>query len=339
MTRPSKERPRVVVVGATGFLGSAVCVGLDGDFDVIPVCRRTSDRWRLRSLGFAGRDPVPLDDLAIPSIDAVVIAAGGGSPQIASQSAMSAVSDELNLHSSIVQRLAFSQSPPAFITIGSRTQYGRLSSVPAREDVARRPQSLYALSKEYVERLYDLIAVQADVRSAHLILTNPYGPYEWTPGRPHGLVSLFLAQALEQGVITVYGDGTDLRDYIYIDDVVRAVKAAVTKVTNSGLAQRTINIGSAQGTTILQLAQLVSSAATQAGICDSVLIRHVDAPNSATALETGDFVADIQRAHGQLQWAPRIGLQDGLRRLIEEDWKRILLARDVRPTVPVALAD
>lgn len=313
----------MAVVGASGFLGSSICAALTPHFNVVPVCRPASDLWRLRATSTDVPDPIEISGLRARNVDAVVVAAGGGSPQVVSRDAMAAVREELAMHDRIIDELALSRNPPVFVILGSRTQYGRLDQLPAQEGDVRRPQSLYAASKQHIETVYRVLAAQSRVRAVSLLLTNPYGPLEWVPGRTHGLVSLFLVQGLSDGRITVYGSGEELRDYLYVDDVSHAVRLAIGRLLDGSIENEVINIGSGTGTTIFELASQVSKALHLVKPGREISVQSVSPPGDSLAIESGDFIADIARAHTRLSWAPSVGLMQGIESLVHRDYARI----------------
>ena len=101
----------------------------------------------------------------------------------------------------------------------------------------------------------------------------------------------------------MYGDGRQLRDYIHVDDVVTALLTLATAPAADG---RAYNVASGTGTAMADLAAMVID------LAGSGRIAHTEWPALAAQIETGDFVADIGRMRRDLDWAPSIGLRDGL---------------------------
>jgi nucleoside-diphosphate-sugar epimerase len=113
--------------------------------------------------------------------------------------------------------------------------------------------------------------------------------------------------ALNDDTITVYGDGMQRRDYIYIDDVVAALVVLGGSERSSG---RVYNVGSGVGTRLIDMAETIVR------IAGGGRIEHAPWPPVAEQIETGDFVADISRIDRELGWRPRVALDDGLRRTV-----------------------
>ncbi|MGE0865449.1 MAG: NAD-dependent epimerase/dehydratase family protein, partial [Vicinamibacterales bacterium] len=113
----------------------------------------------------------------------------------------------------------------------------------------------------------------------------------------------FIHLALAGESLTLYGDGRQLRDYIHVDDVVAALLALAAAPGTDGMAY---NVASGTGTAMADLAAMVIE------IAGSGRVTHVEWPELAAQIETGDFIADIGRIRRDLGWAPGISLRDGL---------------------------
>src|SRR5439155_19062108 len=103
---------------------------------------------------------------------------------------------------------------------GSRLQYGRPRTRPVREDQLQEPTSLYGLHKMIGERYHRLYHELYGLPTCCLRISNPYGPGQDRPDRAFGVVGNFLAMASRDEDIPLYGGGGQLRDYVFVDDVV-----------------------------------------------------------------------------------------------------------------------
>jgi UDP-glucose 4-epimerase len=145
-----------------------------------------------------------------------------------------------------------------FISSGG-TVYGKIDKCPLQEDMPTDPISSYGLQKITIEKLIYLYSNMHGLDYRIVRLSNPYGPYQ----RPNGVLgaaSTFVYKALKGEDITVYGDGSVVRDFIYIDDTIKAL-IKVAKDKNDGSdCFKTFNLGSGKGTSIKELLSLVSDA-------------------------------------------------------------------------------
>lgn len=144
------------------------------------------------------------------------------------------------------------------IIAGSRLQYGHVDTLPAREDAPQTALSIHALHKQTVEKYYDLYNRLFGIRYAVARITNPYGPGQPAGRTAYGVINRMIHLAIADRPLTIYGDGTQLRDYIHVDDVVTALVAMASSSQADG---RAYNVASGTGTRMIDLAgQIISIA-------------------------------------------------------------------------------
>jgi dTDP-L-rhamnose 4-epimerase len=181
--------------------------------------------------------------------------------------------------------------------------------VPLASSAARtepRPTNIYAATKLAQEHILAAWTAAHDTNLSMLRLQNVYGPGQSLTNSYTGIVALFARLARQGQALEVYEDGRILRDFVYIDDIVEALFAAIEKPANGS---RCLDIGSGIPTTIHQLADQI------AGICGAPL------PNVVGKFRDGDVRAarcDIDPAKNELDWRPKWTLEDGLPALL--DW-------------------
>lgn len=141
-----------------------------------------------------------------------------------------------------------------FISSGG-TVYGKESVCPIPEDAPTNPISSYGIQKITIEKLLYLYNYMYGLDYRIIRLANPYGPYQ-RPDGVLGAVTTFTYKALKGDEITVYGDGSVVRDFIYIDDAIRAIE----KIVNSENKYHTFNVGCGYGTSIKQVIEAVHTA-------------------------------------------------------------------------------
>ncbi|OBG34104.1 NAD-dependent dehydratase [Mycobacterium alsense] len=169
-----------------------------------------------------------------------------------------------------------------------------------------RPTNIYAATKLAQEHILGAWTAAHDSRLSVLRLQNVYGPGQSLTNSYTGIVTLFARLARQQRPLEVYEDGHIVRDFVYIDDVVDALFAAIEK---PAAQPRCLDIGSGIPTTIHELAQKI------AAFCDA------PQPVVVAKFRDGDVRAascDIEPARNALDWRPKWALEDGLRALL--DW-------------------
>lgn len=135
-----------------------------------------------------------------------------------------------------------------FISSGG-TVYGRLNKFPLQEDMPTYPINSYGLQKITIEKLLYLFNCMHGLDYRIVRLANPYGPYQ-RPNGVLGAVTTFIYKTLARKTVDVYGDGSVVRDFIYIDDAIKGILAIANDMGNS---YKTYNLGSGRGISINEL--------------------------------------------------------------------------------------
>ncbi len=180
--------------------------------------------------------------------------------------------------------------------------YGRDAPIPSLEDVLPLPESPYGIAKFCAEQYIGLYNRLHGTSHAVLRLANVYGPRQ-DPAGEAGVIAIFCSSALAGAQATVYGDGTQTRDYVYVGDVVEAFVAAADRGWPG-----TWNIGTATETSVLDLVEII------AGIAGRPMAP-VFAP--ARSGELSRSAVAVDRAAAELGWRARVPLADGVRRTYE----------------------
>jgi UDP-glucose 4-epimerase len=191
---------------------------------------------------------------------------------------------------------------------GSR--YGAPTRLPVDETAELNPLSPYAAAKVAGEMYVRAYAAMYGIAPICLGLANVYGPRQ-NPHGEAGVIAIFGSRMIGGQPVTVYGDGTAARDYVYVDDVVDAfVRAGLAPLTTVG----TYNIGTGQQTTVAEVHGLIAAA-----------FDAQSAPCYAAA-RTGELQAialDATKAGEELGWKPAVDLVEGIQRTMQ--WLRATL--------------
>ena len=186
----------------------------------------------------------------------------------------------------------------------SAAVYGDTPVVPVVEDAPCRPLSPYGVDKLASELMLGAYAATHGVAATPLRFFNVYGPRQ-DPSSPYsGVISIFADRARAGKPLTIFGDGQQTRDFVYVGDVARAVVAAAMADGGDGTA---MNIGTGRETTVRQLAEIVVGLAGT-----GVAISH--AP--ARAGEIVRSLAAVERVRATLGWQAEVALADGLARTL-----------------------
>ncbi|MDM8526597.1 NAD-dependent epimerase/dehydratase family protein [Anaerolineales bacterium HSG24] len=185
--------------------------------------------------------------------------------------------------------------------------YGGQLVEKVHEELMPNPASPYAVSKLAAENYVHTIGKLWDIETVSLRIFNAYGPGQSIPPIHAPVIPAFVQQILGHGSILIHGDGQQSRDFIYVDDVVRALVLAATA---TGINRETINIGTGVGTTMKQLIGAIEEITNQ---------RAQIIKNPSVSPGVISLMADTQRAKSLLNFTPQVALSDGLAMLIERD--------------------
>jgi len=179
------------------------------------------------------------------------------------------------------------------------TVYGVPRNVPIREDHPTNPINAYGIGKLTVERYLQMYGYLEGLDYVTLRLANPYGPGQ-RPETAQGVITAFLYNIARGKEIVVWGDGTVVRDYVYVDDAVEAIAQAGSTV----VSRCALNIGSGAGYSVLQIIEIIKEV-----IGHEVAI----AFQSGRPFDVPSNVLDIERARSDLGWRPVTEIRDGIR--------------------------
>lgn len=193
------------------------------------------------------------------------------------------------------------------ILASSGAAYGEQTQQPVSENAVMLPTSPYAVSKLSSEYYVRAIGALWKIESVVLRIFNAYGPHQQLPPSHPPVIPRFLKQAMSGGSLVIFGDGKQSRDFVYIDDVVRALELAAT---TQNINQACINIGSGVDTTMTQLVQDIETL---------IGTRVHRLYNDEEARGVSRLVADISFAAKALDWSPRVSLREGLANILKQD--------------------
>lgn len=203
---------------------------------------------------------------------------------------------------------------PVVIFAGTVTQAGLPVSLPVDESHPDHPVTVYDLHKWMAEQYLKHYVREERLRGAVLRLANVYGPGPTSVAADRGILNTMVRRALHGEDLTVYGEGRQVRDYVYVDDVAAAFLGAVPNI--APLNGEHFVIGSGTGHSIKETIDLVADrVAVRTGRRARVV--HVEPPPGGSQIDARDFIADTRRFVGATGWTARYSLAEGVDRTIE----------------------
>lgn len=303
---------RVLVCGGAGFIGSTLTDRLIGDGHEVVVVDDFShgNRANLHGALATGRCELATADITGSGLSDVVAAAA---PEVVVNLAaqidvrVSVANPVLDASTNVLGTVAVLEAARRagarkVVLASSVAIYGPPGALPVTEETPTNPLSPYAVSKLTGELYLRQYTKLHGLQTTTLVLTNTYGPRQDSRGEA-GVIAIFADQMLSGAPTRVFGEGTNSRDYVYVDDVVDALARACGPVADGCR----INIGTGVAVTDLELHRLMAE-----------VVGGVPEPEFAPA-RLGDLphmVVDASRAADLLDWHPQVELRDGIARTI-----------------------
>ena len=190
----------------------------------------------------------------------------------------------------------------------SRLVLGKIIENPVTEMHPTNPLSLYGVHKLAAEKYHLMYFKDYGIPTVVLRLANPYGERQQMKHSKYSLPGWFMRLAMEGREISIFGDGTMLRDYVHVSDLVDAfLRAGVTEEAYGEV----FNCGFGRS---YQFKDMVTA------VVDTVAkgtIRYVPWPDKYEHIETGDFRTDISKLSTITGWQPVVPLEEGVKRMFE----------------------
>lgn len=201
-----------------------------------------------------------------------------------------------------------SMNPDAqYVYIGSSMQFGRVTeeSLPIPEEYMQNPISLYGIHKTAAESYCNIYRNAFGLSSVIVRLPHVYGP-SITGQETRSIIEKFIKKALRNESFNVNGFGKDLKDIVYVDDIVDALCAVI----ESNITDGTYNIGSGKGVLFSYVAQMIIDE------CGSGQYNLVPFPKELEPFEIGSFYFDIAKIQKELGWNPKTNIREGIAKMV-----------------------
>lgn len=307
---------RVLITGGLGFIGSNLThrlVALGARVTILDHMSRKQGASLRNFKGIEDKITVVVEDIRniealkrlVVSTDVLFNLAG----QVSYTDSMADPQRDFDIsclgHLAILEACRVKNRETRIVFASSRMVYRRGAQLPVREEAATEPLTIYGVHKLTAENYHRLYANAYEMPTASLRITNPYGPRQRATAGKYGLVNWFLNLAVRGENLSVFGDGSQLRDYIFIDDLVEMFLRVGLLPKLSG---EVFNAGRGEGVKFCDMASAVIETA------GSGRLVFMEWPENYAKFETGDFVADIGRLAVAIDFKPETSLADGLRK-------------------------
>lgn len=184
------------------------------------------------------------------------------------------------------------------------TVYGNVdkADVPIREICETNPISAYGISKLIVEKIIRFYDNKYNFRYTILRISNPYGPGQLA-NKGQGVIAVFLQKFMEGEKIEIWGDGSNVRDYIYIDDLMDLCMKILDKDIRG-----VVNVGSGSGTSLNQILKIISDITRE-----NITVNYIKRRSQDVDVN----ILDITKIRNIIDWRPKVTLETGIKNTID----------------------
>ncbi|WP_187394998.1 NAD-dependent epimerase/dehydratase family protein [Pigmentiphaga aceris] len=300
---------RCLVTGAGGFLGSHLVASLISKGAVVTGFGRTpfgphfedgiKPKWILGS--FDNEKEVTR---ACEGQDCIFHLLNSSTPASATLNPASDITSNVVPSIHLLEACKLAKVKKFIFASSGGTVYGAATQIPTTETAKAHPISAYGVSKLTIENYLAFFGHIHELDYRILRITNPYGPGQ-SPFKQQGVVATFIHAALQNQPINIWGDGSAVRDYIYISDVIDAFTEILTHTGED----RIFNIGSGTGKSISEVWQDIKKMINP----KSKIIYH-----ASRKLDVPVSIVDTTLMQNKTTWRPKINWNNGLK--MTRDW-------------------
>jgi len=191
---------------------------------------------------------------------------------------------------------------------GTRGEYGASVKLPVGEDHPTNPKGIYAVTNLSAEKMVLVYDDVHKISGTCLRITNTYGPRHQMAHDEYGVFNWFIRKAIDDEVIPVFGDGHILRDFLYVDDLVDCFLQVAACPTAFG---EVFNVGTGVPISFIDLAKKIVE------VAGSGKVAFTEFTKERKEVEPGDYYTDISKVRKVVGWAPKISLEEGLRKTVK----------------------
>ncbi len=308
------KKKKVLITGGLGFIGSSIahrCVELGAEVTILDACLEPYG-WNFANIETIReevdfikadvRDGQQLEKV-IKNKEMVFHLAAQVGREISMEEPRK--DTEINCLGTLtlLELVRKMSSPAKVIYAGSRGQVGEPQYLPVDEEHPDNPTDIYGINKLTAEKYCLLYHWVYGLPVVSLRLNNVYGPRCQMHAGFYGILNWFMANCMQDRPITVYGDGSQTRDYVYIDDTVDAfIRVALSDKTNGEI----FFVGSETETVFLNMVKEVVR------VVGKGKITHVPFPPAREKIDIRKFVVSVEKLKRFVKWEPQTELTEGI---------------------------
>lgn len=302
---------KVTILGAAGFIGTNLALHfLNTNDEITLVDEKDEYFFNMPLMENAKRISVEFDaanvdfDEIVRDQDFVYHLISTNNPTTSNKNIGRDLTDNIMITIKLLEACVKNHVKRVIFISSGGTVYGPDANCPIKEDDETNPINTYGIQKLTIEKLFYLYEYMHGLDYRVVRLSNPYGPYQ-RPNGKLGVITTFIYRALNDQTISVYGDGSVIRDYIYIEDAINGIIMIAACETE----QKIYNLGSGVGTSVNDVIEIIKKITGRKLDVKYIEKRSVDVP--VNILDVSKF-----RAIGGDKIV-NVSLEDGIKKTIQ----------------------
>lgn len=305
---------KVTVAGGVGFLGSSLVLKLvELDADVLVVdsldLEYGANLFNLRPV--EGEFELVVGDLASHEIanhavndrDFIFSLAGQTAHLSSMKNPAKDLKNNVEAHLSLIKAWGETGTKPRVVFTSTRQVYGRPTSIPVTERHSVNPVDVNGINKVAAEMHYLLDTSHGNSSTTVMRLTNCFGPRMRVRDSQQTFLGGWVGNLLRNETVPIFGDGSQLRDFIFADDFVSAILAVAEAENTVG---EILNVGGSRSFSLTEVAHILSSCSDQARF------EYVPFPAGLKKIDIGSFATDSTKIFDLVGWQPSVEFETGI---------------------------
>jgi nucleoside-diphosphate-sugar epimerase len=309
------QKKKVLILGGLGFIGRNLYISLVSDHYNVTILSDRIYQGEGEAIDDQTRRNIIVGSIldkdfiekTVADFDVIFSLAGSSGASDSIKDPYHDLDTNLKGHLNILEACRKYNPKALLIFPSSRLVYGKPETNPVNERHPLRPESIYAIHKLTTEHYYLLYQRLYNINCIIFRISNPFGPYQRFGSNHYGILNWFIHKALVKEEIEIYGDGSQKRDFIYIDDLTNLFKLSIDQ---SQLFGKIFNVGFGKGISLKSVVDII-------GQCiPDVKTTFKPWPEIDKMIETGDYISDISLLKKEIGWEPGISFEEGIKKTI-----------------------
>lgn len=300
-------RSNVLVLGANGFIGRNLTAALEGKVKSLHGYGRSDDSHAFYPSALTWHKGDFLDSSglgqALERADVVIHLISSSTPGNSNLDRVGDVESNLVPTLRLLDMCVSAEVKKVIFLSSGGSIYGDCSEVPTPESAATNPITSYGVNKLAIEKFLEIYRLQYGLDYTIIRASNPYGPFQ-TAKNNQGIIGAILKACVSGDSFEVWGDGTVVRDFIFVDDLVQAIMVSISHSSE----HRLFNVGSGIGTSLLEAFEMCKQ------VSKSDIKLNFNKPRS---VDVKVSVLDRSLASRELGWQPHTSLEAGIKKTLE----------------------